>query len=269
MPCEGESECQRTDTSAVHVHNEDELGGSAPVGASTRGKTAGGESGSGLEQDICQRHIGLGQGHAETGYQDERERHEDDGTGLVHQVVRYCLMLEFNMFLSLDGGYDRSYQNKKGGGLHAAGGGTRRPADEHHHNNHNDRSQSHIVHIQHHKSGGAAGDDLEKGGENLVEKGRLQTQCTISLNKEEQNCTDGDNPEGGNQDNLGLRHQALPMVFVSFFYITDTEEIADSQKSNTSEEDEYHNDDLREVAVRQAEVQQTLVNEHETSVVER
>ena len=268
MPCEGEGEGQCTDTSAVHIHDEDKFGGGTPVGASTRGEATSSEGGGGFKNSFGQRHIGLGQSQAETGYQDERERHEDNGCGLVHQIERDGLMLEFNTFLSLNGSHNGPYQHKEGGGFHTAGGGTGRAADEHQHNNHNDRGQSHVVHIQHHKSGCTAGYNLEYGGENLIEKRGLQTQCAVALDEKEEDGTDSDNPKRGDEHDLGLRHQTFPMVFVSLFYIRESEKIADGQETNATKENENHNDDLREVAVGQTEVQQTFVNEHEPSIVE-
>jgi len=72
MPGEGEGEGQCADTSAVHVHDEDDFGGSAPVGAGTCGEAAGGKGGGGLEYGFGQRHVRLGQSHAETGHQEKR-----------------------------------------------------------------------------------------------------------------------------------------------------------------------------------------------------
>ena len=136
MASEGEGEGQGADTSDVHIQNEHYFGHCIPFGADARGEAAGGEGRRGLENGVLQRGRRLYQSEHKDGNQDKREGHRDNGTGLVHQLVRDGLVLEFDVLLALYRGPYRLQHHEEGGGLDATARGTRRAPNEHQNDDH-------------------------------------------------------------------------------------------------------------------------------------
>ena len=246
------------DTADVHVEREQSLARHGETANASRGQPARGERRRGLEDDVLQRNHRFQKTQRDYRYEDDYQRHDNDGIGLVHQRERNGLLVELDTLLPLDGGEKRLDDDKGCGGLDAAARGTRRRPDEDYQGDDHQHWNTYRIDIHDIETCRAAGCHLEKRSEHFVEKGASVCQSVVILQEEKENRAHRDNEKGSEQGNPRADGQRLPPFALALADDRRREKVTQHHKTDAANEHQQHDDDLREVAVDHRRVHQPV-----------